>query len=113
VVGWFAQIVQQPDKKLGISLVIRGRQGTGKTKVGQVFGSLLGPHYVSVSGPRYITGRLHWHMTQCLLLHADAFPPLAGCREVFAKLMQQDFEWGGPEEWREVPPPDVEAGGPM
>ena len=40
-------------------------------------------------------------------------PPLAECREAFAKLMRQDFEWGGPEEWREEPPPDVEAGGPI
>jgi hypothetical protein len=32
------------------------------------------------------------------------FPPLAECREAFARLMQQDFEWGRPEEWREVPP---------
>ena len=71
VLGWFAQLFQEPGKKMGTSLVIRGRQGTGKTKVGEIIGSLLGPHYVSVSDPRYITGRFNSHLTRCVLLHAD------------------------------------------
>jgi hypothetical protein len=71
VVGWFAQIVQRPAKKMGTSLAIRGKQGTGKTKIGEVFGSLLGSHYASVSDPRYITGRFNSHLVSCLLLHPD------------------------------------------
>jgi hypothetical protein len=71
VVGWFAQIVQQPERKMGTSLVLRGKQGTGKTKVGEVFGSLLGTHYVPVADPRFITGRFNSHLVSCLLLHAD------------------------------------------
>ena len=71
VVGWFAQIFQQPENKMGTSLVLRGKQGTGKTKVGEVIGSLIGVHYVAVSDPRYVTGRFNSHLTSCLLLHAD------------------------------------------
>jgi hypothetical protein len=71
VVGWFAQIVQHPDRKMGTSLVLRGPQGTGKTKVGQVIGSLLGEHYALVSDPRYVTGRFNSHLVSCLLLHCD------------------------------------------
>jgi hypothetical protein len=71
VIGWFADIVQHPDHKIGTSLVLRGEQGTGKTKVGQVFGSLFRQHYVPVSDPRYITGRFNSHLVSCLLLHAD------------------------------------------
>lgn len=71
VVGWFAEIVQHPDRKTGTSLVIRGKEGTGKTKVGEVFGSLFGEHYLAVSDPRYITGRFNSHMVSCLLLHAE------------------------------------------
>ena len=71
IVGWFAQIAQQPDKKPGTSLALRGKQGTGKTKVGDVFGSLLGSHYIQVSDPRYITGRFNSHLVSCLLLHPD------------------------------------------
>jgi hypothetical protein len=71
VVGWFAQIFQQPENKMGTSLVLRGPQGVGKTKVGEVTGSLLGVHYVPVSDPRFVTGRFNSHLISCLLLHAD------------------------------------------
>jgi hypothetical protein len=71
VVGWFAAIFQRPTEKVGTSLVFRGKQGTGKTKIGEVIGSLLGDHYVLVADPRYITGRFNSHLVSCLLLHAD------------------------------------------
>src|SRR5262249_26048091 len=51
-VGWFAQIVQQPTVKMGTSLVYRGKMGVGKTKVGEVFGSLIKDHYALVADPR-------------------------------------------------------------
>lgn len=71
VIAWFADIAQRPDRKSGTSLVIRGREGTGKTKVGEVFGSLFGEHYLAVSDPRYVTGRFNSHMTSCLLMHCE------------------------------------------
>jgi hypothetical protein len=71
VIAWMADIVQHPDKKSGTSLALRGKMGIGKTKFGEVFGSLLGSHYVSVSDPRYVTGQFNSHLVSCLLLHAD------------------------------------------
>jgi hypothetical protein len=71
VVGWLADIVQHPAKKIGTSLALRGPQGVGKTKVGEVFGSLMGPHYALVSDPRFITGRFNGHLVSCILLHCD------------------------------------------
>jgi hypothetical protein len=71
VLGWMAEIVQQPTHKSGSALAIRGLQGTGKTKFAEVFGSLFGSHYVVASDPRYITGRFNSHLSTCLLLHAE------------------------------------------
>jgi hypothetical protein len=71
IVGWFAQIVQQVHVKIGTALCLRGKQGVGKTKVGEVFGSLLGDHYELVSDPRYITGQFNAHMASLVVLHAD------------------------------------------
>jgi hypothetical protein len=71
VVGWFAQIVQQPTEKVGTALCLRGKQGVGKTKVGQIVGSLFEDHYSLVADPRYIVGQFNAHMAQLLLLHAD------------------------------------------
>jgi hypothetical protein len=71
VMGFFADIFQNPGKKKDTSVALRGRQGVGKTKVAEVFGSLLGNHFVSASDPRYVVGRFNKHMLSCLLLCAD------------------------------------------
>jgi hypothetical protein len=71
VMGWFAQIFQQPDRKPGTALVIRGPEGTGKTTIGDVIGSLLGQHYLIVSNLRHIVGNFNAHMVACLLLHSE------------------------------------------
>ena len=85
IVGWFAQIVQQPTEKPGTALCLRGKQGVGKTKVGQIVGSLFEEHYELVADPRYIVGQFNAHMAQLLLLHADeAF--WAGDRRAEGKL---------------------------
>lgn len=71
VFGWIAHVVQRPAERLGVSLVLRGKQGCGKTKVGEVFGSLFREHYRLADDPRYITGQFNAHMKSCLLLQAD------------------------------------------
>jgi hypothetical protein len=64
-------MVQHPEEKLGTSLVLRGKQGSGKTIIGTVIGKLLGQHYVQVADPRYITGQFNSHLARCLFLHCD------------------------------------------
>lgn len=71
VIGWFAQMVQQPTKKLGTSIVIRGPQGAGKTIIGRSFGSLLGRHYTLVSESQRVLSRFNSHLASTLLLHLD------------------------------------------
>jgi len=71
VFGWMAHIVQRPRERLGVALVLRGRRGTGKSKLGEVLGSLFSPHHFQVDDPRYITGNFNAHMASCLLLQAD------------------------------------------
>jgi hypothetical protein len=71
VFGFFAHIVQRPRERLGIALVLRGKMGTGKTKVGEIIGSLFPRHYFLVDDPRYVTGQFNAHMASCLLLQAD------------------------------------------
>lgn len=71
VFAFFAQIVQRPRERIGVALVMRGSMGSGKTKVGEVFGSLFPRHYFMVDDPRYVTGQFNAHMATCLLLQAD------------------------------------------
>lgn len=69
--GWFAHIVQRPRERVGTCVVMRGRMGSGKTKVGEVIGSLVESHYFLVDDPRYVTGQFNAHMASCLLLQAE------------------------------------------
>jgi hypothetical protein len=69
--AWFANIFQDPRNKPGTSVVLRGAMGVGKTKVGEVFGALLGPHYLIVGNPRYIIGQFNTHLASCLLLQGE------------------------------------------
>jgi hypothetical protein len=52
VFGWFAHIVQKPRDNLGTALVLRGKMGTGKSKLGEVFGSLFPDHYIQIDSGR-------------------------------------------------------------
>ena len=71
VFGWFAHIVQYPRERVGTAVVLRGRMGTGKTRVGEVFGSVVSAHYFQVDDPRYIVGNFNAHMASCLFLQAE------------------------------------------
>jgi hypothetical protein len=71
IVGFFAQMVQQPDKKLGTALVFRGKEGVGKSKVAEIMQSLLGAHYVMADDERFVTGRFNSHIARCILLHSE------------------------------------------
>lgn len=71
VMGWMAHMVQRPRERIGTALVFRGKMGTGKSKVGEVLGSLIAAHYFQVDDPRYITGNFNAHMASCLLLQAE------------------------------------------
>lgn len=71
LLAWLASIIQEPQKKTGTSLVIRGKQGTGKSIFVKYFADLLGSHYMVAEDPRYITGRFNGHLLSCMLLHAE------------------------------------------
>ena len=65
-------MVQHPQKRLGVSLVLRSdEQGTGKGLFAKIFGHLFGKHYLHVTNPRHLTGNFNAHLIDCLLLFAD------------------------------------------
>jgi hypothetical protein len=71
IFGWFAQMYQKPWRKVGTSLSFRGKQGTGKTIIGLIFGHLIKQHYTLVDDTRYVFGNFNSHMASTLLLHSD------------------------------------------
>jgi hypothetical protein len=71
IFAWAAHMVQRPRERIGTAMIFRGKMGSGKTKIGEVFGSLFLSHYFLVDDPRYVTGQFNAHMASCLLLQAE------------------------------------------
>lgn len=71
ILGTLADMLQNPTRRTGIALVLRGKQGTGKTVVGQHIGKLIEGNYALVDDPRYIVGNFNAHLARLLMLQAD------------------------------------------
>lgn len=72
VFGWMAHLVQKPDEKPGVALILRGLKGTGKDTIGDYLSDVIGRRHVPVvSDPRLITGNFNRHLESALLLHVQ------------------------------------------
>ena len=69
--SWCANIFQNPDRKAGTALFLRGRFGTGKSKLGELLGELLGPHHTTASKARSLTGNFNDHLEGILLFQLE------------------------------------------
>ena len=71
VMDWMADIVQNPAKLLGVALVLKGGQGTGKGVFVEYFGRICGHHFQRVSNLEHIIGRFSGNLSKALLVFAD------------------------------------------
>ncbi|MDP1817445.1 MAG: DUF5906 domain-containing protein [Leadbetterella sp.] len=72
LIAWAADLVQNPCKRPGTSIVLRGKQGTGKGIWCSGLGSLFGPsHFIQVHHSRHLTGNFNSHLKGALLVFAD------------------------------------------
>ena len=71
LLGWMAAAVQFPDCPAEISIVLRGKQATGKGVFARSFGSIFGQHFVHVSNLRHLVGNFNAHLHDALVLFAD------------------------------------------
>ena len=86
-IAWFADIIQQPRHKKGVSLVLLGEQGTGKSLPCDAFGQLFGPHFVTVSQSHGLLGKFNAHLKEALVVLAEeSF--WAGDKEAEGQLKQ-------------------------
>jgi hypothetical protein len=71
IMGWQANIAQEPTHKPGTSLVLRGDQGIGKGFFASCLGAVLGHHFIEVNDPIYLIGRFTHHLRDKLVIYAD------------------------------------------
>lgn len=71
LISWFAQIVQEPNRKPGTAVAVRGVKGAGKSIVGDSFRRLCPFNSLGISQPDQLTGKFNAHMTGKLFLQAE------------------------------------------
>lgn len=71
ILGWMAMAVQHPAKPGETAIVLRGRQGTGKSFFVKQFGSLWGRHFLQVSDAKHLVGNFNAHLRDCVMLFGD------------------------------------------
>lgn len=70
-IAWLAQLVQEPEVKIGTAIVVKGAEGSGKNKVGDWILRMMGAHGMLVSKPDQITGKFNRHLATTLFLFAN------------------------------------------
>ncbi|MFM0385877.1 DUF5906 domain-containing protein [Paraburkholderia dipogonis] len=71
LIAWVADMLQDPGKKKGVALVLRGNKGSGKSKVAEVFASLLGQHSIKIAQMKHLVGNFNRHLANKLLVVAE------------------------------------------
>jgi len=71
VICWMADAIQNPAKRPGVALVLRGQEGVGKGVFASEFGKLFGVHFVAIYHGHHLTGHFNAHMEGKLLMFAD------------------------------------------
>lgn len=71
VIGWAADMLQNPANRPGVALAIRGAEGVGKGIFGQVLMRLVAPHSVQVTQGNQIVGRFNSIIVSKLLIFMD------------------------------------------
>lgn len=71
LIGWMADLVQNPGVKPGVAVVLQGEKGAGKDVVGYHLGQLFKRNYVAISEMDQLTGKFNAHFEQALLIHVE------------------------------------------
>lgn len=70
-IAWLANCVQKPSEQGHSAIVMRGKQGCGKSIVPTLFGLLFGRHYLMVNKSEHLVGHFNYHLRDVVLLFAD------------------------------------------
>lgn len=71
LLGWLAHLVQKPEDKPGVAVVLRGPKGAGKDTVGDYIGRLFPHNYVKVQNQEQMLGKFNAHQEKALFLHVE------------------------------------------
>lgn len=71
LVGWLAHMVQKPDEKPSVAVVMKSIEGTGKGTMVRPLLEILGMYGIQVNGPEQIAGRFNSTIANKLFVFID------------------------------------------
>jgi len=71
LIGWMAHMLQKPDEKPSVAIVLKSVEGTGKGTMAEPLLRILGPHGNKTNGAYAIAGRFNGTVANRLLIFAD------------------------------------------
>lgn len=71
LISWFAHMLQKPDEKPSVAILLKSVEGTGKGTMVRPFEQILGQHFVQLNGDNQLTGRFNSIVANRLLVFAD------------------------------------------
>ena len=71
VMKWFAHTIQKPGQPVGVALILRGAEGSGKSIILTTLGSLHGRHFVHLTNQNELTADFNGWVEQAILAFAD------------------------------------------
>lgn len=80
LVKWMAHMVQKPEEKPEVAIILKAGQGTGKGSFVSPLGKIISAHYAHPQKADHVVGRFNNILENCVLLFADEF--FAGSKKV-------------------------------
>jgi hypothetical protein len=72
LLAWAAHLFQQPGgQRPGVSIVLRGEQGTGKGCFASQIGKICGSHFLHITKSQQLTGKFNSHLKDALFVFCD------------------------------------------
>jgi energy-coupling factor transporter ATP-binding protein EcfA2 len=68
---WLADMIQDPEVKKGVALVMRGDKGSGKSKLADIMRKLLGSHAMKISQSKHLVGNFNQQLSNKLLIVSE------------------------------------------
>lgn len=66
-----SQMFSEPGRKSGVIVVVRGAHGTGKTKLAEWLGSMVGRHAMVIEKSKHLTGDFNGHLETMIFVRAE------------------------------------------
>lgn len=71
IMDFLAHLIQKPEEKAKVALVLKGRKGVGKNFFIETIGKMLGAHFQLTSERRYLLGNFNSHYENNLMMVLD------------------------------------------